>query len=214
MRSSRLKAAFLVSGEGSTLAGVAERIRSERLAVEIVLVVSDRPDAPALARAREAGLPTLSLPPRPSDPTGWSEALSERLEAAGAELVVLAGFLSILPDAFVRRWRGRAVNLHPSLLPQFGGKGLYGRKVHEAVLASGAQESGASVHLLTEEIDRGAVLAQVRLAVRPDETPETLRTRLHPHEVILLTEVLRRVADGTIPLPIPDGGSGAGPPAG
>ncbi len=202
MERSGLGVAFLVSGEGSTLEAIAEQVRSGTLAVRLALVVSDRLAAPALARAARYGISTTVVPPEPADPERWSRTVTEQLEAAGAELIVLAGFLSILPRSFVEHWRGRAINLHPSLLPLFGGKGLYGRRVHEAVIASGARESGATVHLVSEEIDRGPVIAQVRLDLRPGETAESLRTRLHPHEVMLLAEVLRRIAAGDIALPL------------
>ena len=115
-----------------------------------------------------------------------------------------AGFLTILPDDWVVRWRGRAINLHPSLLPKYGGRGLYGPRVHRAVLAAGEAETGATVHLVTEEVDRGPTIAQARLAVLPGDTPATLRARLHPVEVELLATTLRRFAEGTLPLPYPE----------
>lgn len=215
MRTEPLSVAFFVSGEGSTLNAVAQRLEKEAVGVRIALVVCDRPGAPALERARERGLRGVLLPIDPADRAGWARRVSEELEAAGVELVVLAGFLSILPPEFVARWEGRTINLHPSLLPLHGGPGLYGRRVHEAVIASGARESGASVHAVVEEVDRGPVLAQVRLDLRPGETAATLRSRLHPHEVMLLFEVLRRLASGELPLPIPTGRvrPGSGDPA-
>lgn len=195
--------AFLVSGEGTTFDGVAERVRSGDLDVRIVLLLADRP-APALDRAAGRAVPTLLLPTKGTTPEAWSAAATDALRSAGAELLVLAGFLSVLPPEFLRAWEGRVINLHPSLLPKFGGRGLYGARVHEAVLAAHEEESGATVHVVTNELDRGPVLAQVRLKLRKDETVASLRERLHPHEVTVLVETLRRVADGTIPLPLPD----------
>ncbi len=208
-----LKVAFLVSGEGTTLEGLARLAASGELPVEIVLVASDRPHAVALERARRLGLATYSADPHGTDRVAWSGALSAEIERSGAEVVVLAGFLSILPGPFLSRWRGRVVNLHPSLLPKYGGKGLYGDRVHRAVLEAGEKESGATVHLVTEEVDHGPVLAQFRLPLDAKETPASLRAKLHPHEVFLLAEVLRRFADGSIPLPCVASGEAGTPPA-
>jgi phosphoribosylglycinamide formyltransferase-1 len=117
------------------------------------------------------------------------------------ELVVLAGFLSILPNRWVDRWRGRAINIHPSLLPRHGGPGMYGPRVHRAVLASGDRETGATVHIVTSDVDGGPTVAQERMAVLPDDTPDTLRARLHPIEVNLLAVTIRKFAEGELPLP-------------
>ncbi len=193
--------ALLASGEGTTLEGLAEQIDGGRLAARLVLVLSDRPHAPAIERARRRGLPTSVLPFRGSVPGRWSAEASALLRARGAELVVLAGFLAILPREFLADWSGRIVNVHPSLLPRHGGPGMYGRRVHEAVLAAGDRETGVSVHLVTEAVDAGPVLWQHRLDVARGDTPETLRERLHPLEVRGLAEVLTAFADGRWPLP-------------
>jgi phosphoribosylglycinamide formyltransferase-1 len=196
-----LPIAVLVSGEGTTLDAIAEQVSAGTLPVRIVLVVSDRPNVPALAKARRRGLPTVELPSRKSDREAWARSLTGVLEVAGAELVVNAGFLSILPASWVDRWAGRAINLHPALLPRYGGMGMYGAHVHRAVLASGDRESGASVHLVTAQVDGGPVIAQERIPVLPGDTPESLRERLHPVEVRILSETIRRFAAGELPLP-------------
>jgi phosphoribosylglycinamide formyltransferase 1 len=198
-----LPIAVLVSGEGTTLEGLAELVAGGHLPVRIVLVVSDRPHIPAIERARRRGIPTIVLPSRGVAPDVWSERLTKELVEQGVELVVLAGFLSILPPGWVDRWQGRAINLHPSLLPRHGGPGMYGPRVHRAVLASGDPETGATVHLLTNDVDAGPTIAQERLPVLPDDTPETLRARVHPVEVALLAATLRRFAEGLLPLPYP-----------
>lgn len=196
-----LAIAVLVSGEGTTLEGLAELAVGGHLPVRIVLVVSDRPHIPAIERARLRGIPTIVLPSRGTDTEVWSDRLNQELIEKGVELVVLAGFLSILPPRWVERWKGRAINIHPSLLPRYGGPGMYGPKVLRAVLASGDRETGATVHLVTSDVDAGPTIAQERLPVLPDDTPESLRARLHPVEVALLAATLRRFAEGQLPLP-------------
>lgn len=198
---SPLPIAVLVSGEGTTLDALAERVTAGTLPARIVLVVSDRPGVPALAKARRRGLPTVELPARGVDREAWARSLTGVLEVAGAQLVVNAGFLSILPPSWVERWAGRAINLHPALLPRHGGMGMYGVHVHRAVLAAGETETGASVHVVTTEVDGGPVIAQERVPVLPGDTPESLRERLHPVEVEILTETIRRFAEGALPLP-------------
>ncbi len=201
----RLRVAVLVSGEGTTLDGLADALSAIASPTEIVAVLSDRPDVVAIERARRRGLPVEVLAPGADAPERWGERMTDALAARGAELVVLAGFLSFLPDGWVARWRGRALNLHPSLLPRYGGRGMYGRRVHEAVLRAGDAETGATVHLVTGAVDAGPTVAQARLAVRPDDTPETLRARLRPVEVSLLAETVDRFARGDLPLPYPGG---------
>jgi phosphoribosylglycinamide formyltransferase-1 len=196
-----LSVGVLVSGEGTTLDALAEMAGGGHLPAQFALVVSDRAHAPAIERARARGLPTLVLPTYGVDPEVWGDRLTKELEARGIELVVLAGFLSILPSSWVTHWNGRAVNLHPSLLPRYGGPGMYGRRVHEAVLAGGERTTGATVHLVTDDIDGGPPIVQERIPVVPDDTPDTLRERLAPVEVALLALAIRRFAEGTIPLP-------------
>ena len=198
-----LPIAFLVSGEGTTLEAVALEVEAGRLPARIALVVSDRASAPALERARRHGLPTLLLPGKGVPPERWAAELSGALRTRGVELVVLAGFLKILPPAWVTEWQGRAVNLHPSLLPKYGGPGMYGERVHAAVLAEGESETGVTVHLVTTDVDGGPPVAQERVPVLPGDTPGTLRARLHPVEVRLVAETIRRFAEGALPLPHP-----------
>jgi phosphoribosylglycinamide formyltransferase 1 len=194
----------LVSGEGTTMDALAERALGEHLPARIALVVADRPHAPAIEKARRRGLPTLILPSRGTDLDVWGRRLTFELEAKGVELVVLAGFLTILPISWVEHWRGRAINLHPALLPRHGGPGMYGLRVHRSVLDAKETETGATVHLVTADVDAGPTIAQERLPVRPNDTPDSLRARLHPVEVELLAETIRRFAEGTLPLPYPD----------
>jgi phosphoribosylglycinamide formyltransferase-1 len=175
-----LPIAVLVSGEGTTLDALAESIQGGHVPTRIVLVVADRLGTGAIDIARSRGLASLELP-RTTTPDGkWEFELDAHLRELGTELVLLAGFLSILPPGFVRRWAGRIINVHPSLLPRHGGHGLYGRRVHEAVLASGDVETGASVHVVDEGVDSGRVLEQRRVAVTSEDTAATLRAKVRP----------------------------------
>lgn len=193
----------LVSGEGTTVDGLADAIAPDAERVVIGAVIADRPDARALERARRRGLATSVVPVDADGSPAWAERLTAAIESYGADVVVLAGFLSILPANWIDRWGGRALNLHPSLLPRYGGRGMYGRRVHAAVLSAGERETGATVHLVTGAVDGGPAVAQARVPVLPGDTPETLRDRLRPVEVELLAATLRRFADGTLPLPYP-----------
>jgi formyltetrahydrofolate-dependent phosphoribosylglycinamide formyltransferase len=192
-----MRVAVAVSGRGSNLDALLRTLAPGRTA-EVVLVLSNRPEAGGLDVARARGIPTVVLHDS-TDAEAWLDAL----ERARAELLVLAGYLKLVPPAVVARWRGRIINVHPALLPAFGGPGMYGRRVHEAVLRSGATESGASVHLVDEVYDRGQVLAQERVPVLPGDTPETLAARVLGVEHRLLPAVVLAAAEAGRPVPIP-----------
>lgn len=183
-----MRVAVLVSGGGTNLQALIDALGGAPTApARISRVISNRPDAGALERARRAGIPTTVLRD-PQDP-------AELLAAIGdAQLVVLAGYLKLVPGAVVARFRQRMVNIHPALLPDFGGPGMYGRRVHEAVLASRATESGATVHYVDEHYDRGPIVAQRRVPVRSDDTADTLAQRVLAAEHALLPEVLLSLA--------------------
>jgi phosphoribosylglycinamide formyltransferase-1 len=191
----RLRLAVLISGAGSTLKNLIDRIADGRLrGVEIRLVISSRRTVRGVAIAREAGLPVEIIRLRSfDDELAFSEALTAAIDRADVHLVVLAGFLCWwrLP----RRYEGRALNIHPALLPKFGGKGMYGQRVHAAVLAAGETESGCTVHMVDREYDHGPIVAQRRLPVRPTDTAESLAERVQAMERELLPEVIQRVAD-------------------
>ncbi|MFL5493132.1 MAG: phosphoribosylglycinamide formyltransferase [Gemmatimonadales bacterium] len=192
-----MRVAVAVSGRGSNLQALL-RALGPGAPARVVLALSDRPDAAALDLAREYGVPAEVL----SDPADAAEWLA-RLERHGTELVVLAGYLKLVPAPVIVRFRNRILNIHPALLPAFGGKGMYGHRVHEAVLASGARESGATVHLVDEAYDRGPVLGQARVPVLPDDTPDRLAARVLEVEHRLLPAVVLAAAAAGRPVPIP-----------
>jgi phosphoribosylglycinamide formyltransferase 1 len=183
--------AVLVSGGGTNLQALLDALRGSAVA-RVTRVVASRSDAPALERARRAAVPVDVL----ADPTEAAEVV----RAAGdARLVVLAGYLKRVPPAAVARFRWRLINIHPALLPAFGGEGMYGRRVHEAVLASGAALSGATVHYVDEEYDRGPILAQWPVPVRADDTPDSLAARVLEVEHRLLPAAVLALAQLGLP---------------
>lgn len=207
-----LPIAVFLSGAGTTCDALAELIAGGHLPARVVLVLSDRPHAPGVERARHRGLATAVRPLHGTEPAQWSTQIDALLGERGVELVVLAGFLGILPRELVRAWAGRVINVHPSLLPRHGGPGMYGPRVHAAVLAAGESETGATVHLVTDELDAGPILLQERVAVLPGDDVGALRERLRPVEVRLLADAIRRFADGDWPLPYVVGGASPAPP--
>jgi phosphoribosylglycinamide formyltransferase-1 len=192
-----MRVAVAVSGRGSNLQALLHALGPGAPA-RVALVLSDRPDAGALERARESGVPAEVLSD-PADPAEWLT----RLERHRTELVVLAGYLKLVPAPVIARFRDRILNVHPALLPAFGGKGMYGHRVHEAVLASGARESGATVHLVDEAYDHGPVLGQARVPVLPDDTPDRLAARVLQVEHRLLPAAVLAAAAAGRPVPIP-----------
>jgi phosphoribosylglycinamide formyltransferase 1 len=190
--------AVAVSGRGTNLEALLRSLGPGAPA-RVVLVLSNRADAPALERAAERGIATVTLRDH-ADGREWLSAL----ERHGVELLVLAGYVKLVPAEVVERYRGRILNVHPALLPAFGGQGMYGRRVHEAVLASGARESGATVHLVDEVYDRGAILGQARVPVLPGDDPETLAARVLEVEHRLLPAAVLAAAAAGRPVPIPE----------
>ena len=181
-----VRVAVLVSGGGTNLQALLDSLHDSPLA-RVTRVISNRPDAGAIARARRAGVPTTVLA-KPADAKEVLAALGD------AHLVVLAGYLKLVPRAVVSRFRGRMINIHPALLPAFGGPGMYGHHVHEAVLASGATESGATVHFVDEEFDRGEIIAQEKVPVKTGDTADTLAARVLEAEHRLLPRVVLDLA--------------------
>ncbi len=188
-----LKLAVFVSGRGSNLRSIHKAVKERRLTAQIVAVVSNLDDAPALAFASNEGIAVLSLEQTPK--SEQPRLLLDFLGANGADFIALAGYMKLVPAEVVAAFPHRIVNIHPALLPAFGGKGMYGRRVHEAVIASGAKISGATVHLVDEEYDRGPIVMQRTVIVHDDDTPETLAARVLEVEHVIYPEALQLFAD-------------------
>ena len=194
---SKTKIAVLVSGGGTNLQALLDAEKSGVLhSGEIVLVVSNKAGAYALTRASQAGVEALTLTRADcGGQEGFEQALQAALEARGVELIILAGFLSILSADFTARWDKRILNVHPSLIPSFCGKGFYGLKVHEAALARGVKFTGATVHYVNQIPDGGEILLQQPVPVLPGDTPETLQRRvMEQAEWILLPRAAELVS--------------------
>ncbi|HEX9893864.1 MAG TPA: phosphoribosylglycinamide formyltransferase [Gemmatimonadales bacterium] len=187
--------AVAVSGRGSNLTALLGTLGAGT-AAQVVLVLSHNSAAGGVVLARAAAIPTAIFAD-PADPAAWLAALG----ALRVDLLVLAGYLKLVPSPVVQAYRGRILNIHPALLPRHGGPGMYGLRVHRAVLAAGDTESGATVHLVDEEYDRGAIIAQVRVPVLPDDTPERLAQRVLGAEHQLLPAAVLKAAQAGVPVP-------------
>ena len=187
---SKARIAVFVSGGGTNLEALLKAQESGAIPHgEIVVVLSSTAGAYALERAKNHGVPGFAIPRKGMDQADFEAALSEKLTEYRVDLIVLAGFLSILSEAFVQRWPDRIVNIHPSLIPAFCGKGYYGLKVHEAALSRGVKVTGATVHLVNEIPDGGRILLQKAVEVLPGDTPEVLQRRvMEQAEWILLPQ--------------------------
>lgn len=186
------KIVVLVSGSGSNLQSIIDAIKHGELDCNIAGVIADR-DCYGLTRAKEAGIPAYLV-----DRKTYREELSreiDKLIPQDTSLIVLAGFLSILDNAFIDKWQNRIINIHPSLLPKFGGHGMWGNRVHEAVLASGETESGCTVHLVTSEIDCGQIIVQQKVPVLNDDTVESLRLRVQQTEHLAMLAAIRKILE-------------------
>ncbi|RZU02692.1 phosphoribosylglycinamide formyltransferase [Rivibacter subsaxonicus] len=192
----RRRIAVLISGRGSNLEALVEAMAAERWDARIVAVIANRPDAAGLAWAAARGLPTAGLDHRAfAEREAFDAALAQAIDASGAELVVLAGFMRILSDGFVRRYEGRLVNIHPSLLPAFAGL-----HTHRRALEAGCAFAGATVHLVTPTLDHGPIIAQAVVPVRPDDTEAGLSARVLAAEHRLYPMALRWLIEGRLAL--------------
>jgi phosphoribosylglycinamide formyltransferase-1 len=197
MSSPLLKLGFLASGNASSARAIVTAIHAGELAAEARLLVSNNRSAPALSFAFEAGVPALCIPTRGA-PDAADAQLADAMVSHGVEVIVLSGYLRQLGPLTLGRFAGRILNIHPGPLPEFGGHGMYGRRVHEAVIAAGAAESGIVIHLVDEEYDRGPVIARRSVPVEPGDTPESLEARVTAMEPGFFVETLGRIAEGSL----------------
>lgn len=200
MISQPLKLGFLASGNGSSARAIVAAMRTGELAAEARLLVSNNRSAPALAFAADSGVPAMCIATK-DDPDAADARLADEMAAHGVELIVLSGYLRQLGPKTLARYAGRILNIHPGPLPAFGGHGMYGRRVHEAVIAAGVAESGICIHLVDEEYDRGPVLARRSVPVAQGDTAETLEARVTSLEPGFYVETLRKIAGGGLSLP-------------
>lgn len=190
---SRRRIAILISGRGSNMVSLIEAARAPDFPAEIVLVLSNRPDADGLDRAREAGIEALAIDHKAySTRESFEQALDAALSERGIEFICLAGFMRVLTNWFVERWTGRMLNIHPSLLPLFRGTHTHRRALEEGVLVH-----GCTVHFVVPELDAGPIVAQVAVPVVPGDTEESLAARVLVQEHLLYPQALRMICDGS-----------------
>ncbi len=192
-----IRLAVLLSGSGTTLQNLLDRIRNGKLDAQVVLVISNRTDAYGLTRAREAGVEALVVSRKEhATPEAFSQAIFEKCRQARVDLVCLAGFLQLLP--IPADFENRVMNIHPSLIPAFCGKGFYGHHVHEAVLDSGATVSGCTVHFVDNQYDHGPIILQRSVPVLSDDSARTLAARIFEQECLAYPEAIQQFAEGKL----------------
>lgn len=196
-----MKIAVLVSGGGTNLQAIIDAVQNGTITnTEIALVISNKEDAFALERAKNAGIEGKYISPKQyADKEEYSKAMVEAIRAAGAELVVLAGFLVVLPESFVNAFEKKIINIHPSLIPSFCGDGYYGLKVHEAALSRGVKVTGATVHYVDSGTDTGPIINQKAVYIEPGDDAQTLQKRvMQQAEWVILPKAIDDIANGRI----------------
>jgi phosphoribosylglycinamide formyltransferase-1 len=196
----RLKLGFLASNNGSSFRAIVAAIEAGTLDAEARLVVSNRRESPALAFAADRGIAARAIP-TVSDPEAADAALGRALQDAGVELVVLSGYLRKLGPATLAAYTHRILNIHPALLPRFGGQGMYGRRVHEAVAASGDAKSGVTVHVVDGDYDHGPPVAMLDVPLAPGDDAAAIEAKVTAAEPAFFVDVLRRLSAGALRLP-------------
>jgi phosphoribosylglycinamide formyltransferase-1 len=196
-----MKIAVFVSGGGTNLQAIIDNTKDGILKdIEITLVLSSSKTAYALERAADNGIKSAVVSKKDFDSIeAWDEAVLKAVEESGAELIVLAGYLSLMGPKVVAKYSNRIINIHPALIPSFCGAGMYGIRPHQAALAKGVKVSGATVHFVNENYDEGPILLQKAIDVLPNDTPETLQKRIMQEcEWKILPEAIRLIADGRV----------------
>jgi phosphoribosylglycinamide formyltransferase-1 len=193
---------FLASHNGTNMQSIINACRRGRLAAQPVVVISNNGSSGALERAENEGIPAFHISSRTfPDPDDLDRAICETLKRHEADLVILAGYMKRLGPRTLAEFKGRIINIHPSLLPKYGGRGMYGKKVHEAVLAAGDKETGVTVHVVNEDYDAGPILKQVKVPVREGDTVRSLADRVLAVEHETYVETLAGILSGEIKLP-------------
>ena len=196
-----MRLAVFASGGGSNFQAILDAVADGSLRADVVLCLSNRPDAGALDRAEARQIPTAVLDPSSfQEESGYVAALMDRLSEHAVNFIALAGYMRKIPVEIVHAFRGRMLNIHPSLLPAFGGPGMFGKHVHAAVLEHGARWSGATVHLVDEDFDTGPIVLQEPVPVLQTDTPQTLATRVLEVEHTIYPEALCLFAEGHVTL--------------
>jgi phosphoribosylglycinamide formyltransferase 1 len=194
-----MKLGFFASHSGSNMQAIIDACRDGRLAAEPCLVISNNRNSKALKRAEREGIPRFCLNGKTHPgPESLDGEILQTLRSHGIELVILAGYMRKIGPKTLNAYRDRILNIHPALLPKFGGKGMYGIHVHEAVIASGDEETGVTVHIVTREYDEGPIIAQCKVPVLPSDTPESLAQRVLVREHEFFVETLSSIAQGRI----------------
>ena len=201
MPSKELRLGVLVSGGGTNLQAIIDACESKRIPARVVVVISNNSDAYGLVRAREHGIPAVHLSNvhHPKD-DALDRAIVAKLKEYGVTLVCFAGYMKRRGVAFLKEFPNRVLNIHPGPLPEFGGKGMHGHNVHEAVLRSGVRSSGPTIHLVDDRYDHGPVIGHIDVPVLPGDTPDTLAARVLAQEHVLYVDVIGRIARGEIDL--------------
>ena len=192
-----LRIGVLASHQGTNFQAIASACQQGRVQANVALLICNNSDAPVMARARKSGVPTVHLSSltHPSSDV-LDESMHNHLADENIDLLVLAGYMKKLGPRVLEAYRDRIINVHPSLLPRHGGPGFYGSRVHQAVIESGDSETGATVHLVSDDYDMGKALLQEKITVKVDDTPDSLAERLHPIEHKLLIEVIQQFSAG------------------
>lgn len=196
--SDKIRLSVLVSGGGTNLQAIIDSIEAGRIKdAEIACIISSNPDAYALERGKKHGIRTYVIDKKSyPDMAERTDAIMETLQAEKTDMIVLAGYMSILESKLVKKYEKRIINIHPSLIPKYCGKGFYGHHVHEAVIAAGEKESGATVHFVDEGVDTGEIIIQRKAPVMPGDTPSDLADRVLEVEHQILTEAINKVIEG------------------
>lgn len=195
MSEKSFKIAVLASTNGTDLQAIIDEIKAGKMpGIELSAVISNKKNCYALQRAKEQGYETYYINPKNKEREEFDKEMAQILDEKGVDLIVMVGFMRILSSWFVQKYIGKIINVHPALLPKFGGEGFYGSNVHEAVLEAGETETGCTIHYVTEEVDGGPILLQQKIQIEANDTPDTLKQKVQSLEKKWYPEVIRLLA--------------------